>query len=202
PAAAPPQRHRDFVIEHASEEPTSPTLDAKGAPADIETFDGTLDFNAVAHNAAKADGIEVQEEVELKPQDLVVEGLAHTQYESGIFATPPGTAEPGDEPRIDLPLIMPDDLLESPAPPAPPAPAACCGRALRRRWRCGHGRAVTRRAGAHRDDGRVVSATGSSGGRPPRVPGAPGEAAGGQATTGTCCIAGGRRDGGGRRRNG
>ena len=124
PAAAPPQRHRDFVIEHASEEPTSPTLDAKGAPADIETFDGTLDFNAVAHNAAKADGIEVQEEVELKPQDLVVEGLAHTQYESGIFATPPGTAEPGDEPRIDLPLIMPDDLLESPAPPAPPAPAA------------------------------------------------------------------------------
>jgi len=221
PAAAPPQRHRDFVIEHASEEPTSPTLDAKGAPADIETFDGTLDFNAVAHNAAKADGIEVQEEVELKPQDLVVEGLAHTQYESGIFATPPGTAEPGDEPRIDLPLIMPDDLLQPPAPPAPPAPAApapaaqrapavaeaagavaCCGRALRRRWRCGHGRAVTRRAGAHRDDGRVVSATGSSGGRPPRVPGAPGEAAGGQATTGTCCIAGGRRDGGRRRRNG
>ena len=124
PAAARPQRHRDFVIEHASEEPTSPTLDVKGAPADIETFDGTLDFNAAAHNAAKADGIEVQEEVELKPQDLVVEGLAHTQYESGIFAAPPGTAEPGDEPRIDLPLIMPDDLLEPPAPPAPPPPPA------------------------------------------------------------------------------
>ena len=122
-AASPlPPPHQDLVIEHAPEEPTSPTLDVKGAPADIETFDGTLDFNAVAHSAAKADGIEVQEEVELKPQDLVVEGLAHTQYESGIFATPPGTAEPGDEPRIDLPLIMPDDLLESPAPPAPPAP--------------------------------------------------------------------------------
>ncbi len=122
-AASPlPPPHQDLVIEHAPEEPTSPTLDVKGAPADIETFDGTLDFNAVAHNAAKADGIEVQEEVELRPQDLVVEGLAHTQYESGIFATPPGTAEPGDEPKIDLPLIMPDDLLEAPAPPAPPAP--------------------------------------------------------------------------------
>ncbi len=78
-AASPlPPPHLDLVIEHAPEEPTSPTLDVKGAPADIETFDGTLDFNAVAHSAAKADGIEVQEEVELKPQDLVVEGLAHT----------------------------------------------------------------------------------------------------------------------------
>src|SRR5882724_7074116 len=47
PEAAPPQPHRDLVIEHASEEPASPSLDVKGAPADIETFDGTLDFNAV-----------------------------------------------------------------------------------------------------------------------------------------------------------
>src|SRR2546427_117055 len=62
-AARPPQRNRDLLIEHASEEPTSPRLDVKGTPADIETFDGTLDFNAVAHSAAKADGIEVQEEV-------------------------------------------------------------------------------------------------------------------------------------------
>src|SRR5206468_2463593 len=82
-----------LALEHASEEPTSPRLDVKGTPADIETFDGTLDFNAVAHSAAKADGIEVQEEVVLKPQDLVVEGLAHTQFESGIFAMPPEAAE-------------------------------------------------------------------------------------------------------------
>src|SRR5207244_3334609 len=83
---------------------------------------------AVAHSAAKADGIEVQEEVELKPQDLVVEGLAHTQYEGGMFGTPSETAE--DEPTIDLPLIMPDDVSEAMsifAPPdiseeAPPAP--------------------------------------------------------------------------------
>jgi tetratricopeptide (TPR) repeat protein len=123
PEAAPPQPHRDLVIEHGSEEPTSPSLDVKGAPADIETFDGTLDFNAVAHSAAKADGIEVQEEVELKPQDLVVEGLAHTQYETGFFGTPPDTAEQDDEPRIDLPLIMPDDGLEA-APPEPAEPRA------------------------------------------------------------------------------
>ena len=127
-AARPPQRNRDLVIEHAPEEPTSPRLDVKGTPADIETFDGTLDFNAVAHSAAKADGIEVQEEVVLKPQDLVVEGLAHTQFESGIFAMPPEAAE--DEPKIDLPLIMPDDGLDAaPAPPvvaetAPPFAAA------------------------------------------------------------------------------
>src|SRR6266704_4088633 len=96
-AARPPQRNRDLVIEHAPEEPTSPRLDVKGTPTDIETFDGTLDFNAVAHSTAKADGIEVQEEVVLKPQDLVVEGLAHTQFESGIFAMPPEGSESEDE---------------------------------------------------------------------------------------------------------
>ena len=128
----PPPPQRDLVIEHASEEPTAPSLTVKGTPADIETFDGTLDFNAVAHSAAKADGIEVQEEVELKPQDLVVEGLAQTQYET-FFNAPPDT-EQDDGPKIDLPLIMPDDILEglSPEPPtvsedapqAPPSPAA------------------------------------------------------------------------------
>ncbi|PYO93877.1 MAG: hypothetical protein DMD60_15135, partial [Gemmatimonadetes bacterium] len=95
----------------------------KGAPADIETFDGTLDFNAVAHSAAKADGIEVQEEVELKPQDLVVEGLAHSQYDSGLFGTPPDTGGGlEDEPKIDLPLIMPDDMGGA-LPPEPPVVA-------------------------------------------------------------------------------
>ena len=127
-AAAPFQPLRGLVIDHASEEPTSPKLDVKGAPADIETFDGTLDFNAVAHSAAKADGIEVQEEVELKPQDLVVEGLAHTQYESGLFGAPPDPAAPEDEPTIDLPLIMPDDVAEA-ALPAPPFPAPAAQRA-------------------------------------------------------------------------
>ena len=116
--------HSDLVIEHASDEPASPTLDVKGTPADIETFDGTLDFNAVAHSAAKADGIEVQEEVELRPQDLVVEGLAHTQYEAGLLGTPPDTVEQDDEPKIDLPLIMPDDVAEAAPPTAPTPPVA------------------------------------------------------------------------------
>jgi len=125
--------HSDLVIEHAPDEPASPTLDVRGTPADIETFDGTLDFNAVAHSAAKADGIEVQEEVELKPQDLVVEGLAHTQFEAGFIGTAPDTVERDDEPRIDLPLIMPDDVAQAeeatPAPPSPPAAAPAAQRA-------------------------------------------------------------------------
>ena len=145
PAPAPPApaaAQSDFVVEHASDAPTSPTLDAKGTPSDIETFDGTIDFNALAHDAARADGIEVQEEVELKPQDLVVEGLAHTQYESGSFARPTDAELDEGFAKIDLPLIMPDDVPEAipaapprvsdvartppapaPAPPPPPPPA-------------------------------------------------------------------------------
>jgi tetratricopeptide (TPR) repeat protein len=116
-----PAVHPDFVIERESEAPPPPALDVKGAPADIETFDGTLDFNAMAHDAARSAGLEVHEEVEFKPQDLVVEGLAHTQYESGLFAAPPDTASPEDEPKIDLPLIMPDDLAPLAADEAAPA---------------------------------------------------------------------------------
>jgi tetratricopeptide (TPR) repeat protein len=130
PAAARPAAHQDFVVEHASEEPPSTRLDTKGAPADIETFDGTIDFNAVAREQARADGIEVQEEIELKPQDLVVEGLAHTQFEAVFGAAADATAPEEDLPTIDLPLIMPDDVgaMEPAAPPSPaappPAPAA------------------------------------------------------------------------------
>ena len=119
----------EFVVEHTSEEPVSPHLESAQPAGDIETFDGTLDFNAAAHDAAKAEGLEVQEEVKLKPQDLVVEGLAATQYESGTFAAPPERAaappepEP-DLPNVDLPLIMPEDLApprESAAASAAPA---------------------------------------------------------------------------------
>ncbi|HEY6159434.1 MAG TPA: tetratricopeptide repeat protein [Gemmatimonadales bacterium] len=109
-------------MEHESEARVADAVPTKSAPpaGEIETYDGTLDFNTVAHDAAKAEGLEVQEEVELKPQDLVVEGLAHTQYES-VQAPPPGVPEPEDElPTIDLPLIMPDDVRGA----APPAAAA------------------------------------------------------------------------------
>ena len=131
PDAAPRPRP-DLLIEHHSEERTSTTLDARGTPKDLETFDGTMDLNAVGRDKARADGIEVQEEVELTPQDLVVEGLAHTQFET-LFATPPEpTGSQDDLPTIDLPLIMPDEEPAAPAPAAgsvgatvpPPPPAA------------------------------------------------------------------------------
>ena len=116
-AAAPPRSEppppAELLVEHASE-PEPPDLNVSAAPHDIETFDGTLDFNAAAHNAARADGIEVQEDVVLEAQNLEVEGLAHTQYESGVFTPPPEAAELEESfPKIDLPLIMPDDVPEA-----------------------------------------------------------------------------------------
>src|SRR5207247_966866 len=101
-----------------------PPLEVTPPTGDIETFDGTLDFNAVAHDAAKAEGLEVQEEVAIKPQELEVEGLAATQYESGRFAArADATPEPEpDMPTVDLPLIMPEDVApRSPSPPQLPA---------------------------------------------------------------------------------
>jgi tetratricopeptide (TPR) repeat protein len=127
PPRPPPPPQPDFVVEHVSEAPAPPVLEPSAAPSDIETFDGTLDFNALAHDAARADGLEVQEEVELKPQDLTVEGLARSQYESGQFAMPPEAVEAdGGGATVDLPLIMPDDLGPPFAPPptAPPEPPA------------------------------------------------------------------------------
>ena len=101
----------DFRVEHVSEEPSAPDASVAGRRADIETFDGTLDLDSAAHDAAKAEGLEVQEDVVLTPQNMEVEGLAHTQYESGLFVPPPEAAPPEDDlPTIDLPLIMPDDV--------------------------------------------------------------------------------------------
>ncbi|HEX4574399.1 MAG TPA: tetratricopeptide repeat protein, partial [Gemmatimonadales bacterium] len=127
----------DFVVEHESEERENPELKAIGSPQDLETFDGTIDFNTAAHGSARADGLEVHEEIELKPQNLIVEGLAHTQYESIAPPPAPEAAEPEEDiGTIDLPLIMPDDVTPAhvaapspraewaspPPPPPPPAP--------------------------------------------------------------------------------
>jgi len=130
----------DFVVEHTSVQPVTPAAPAPAPAGDLETFDGTLDFNAVAHDAAKAEGLEVQEEVVLKPSDVVVEGLARTQYEgSGIFkldpsaspgraAPPPPRRPPRPEPEedelptVDLPLILPEDVAPRPAPARRPTP--------------------------------------------------------------------------------
>jgi len=138
----------DFAIEH--EEKVETTLKTRpsasgGAPSpDVENLEQPISFNPSAHAAAKADGLEVQEDVELNAQEIEqveIEGLARTQYEgSGMFKLdapePTGAGPELDEslPQVDLPLIMPDDEMKRPAPPppaprAPPAPPAPPARA-------------------------------------------------------------------------
>ena len=136
----------DFAVEH--EEPESVELGKSSRPStaapEVENFENPISFNPHAHAAAKAEGLEVQEDVELNPQQIEqveIEGLARTQYEgSGMFkldaqepAQPPGIAPDFDEalPQVDLPLIMPDEIQaprsraqQPPAPPPPPQPPA------------------------------------------------------------------------------
>ena len=125
-----------LVVEHTAVSDT-PTVAADTKPSpDVETFDGSLDFNAAAHAAAKAEGLEVQEDVELNSQQIEqvdVIGLARTQYEgSGMFKLDipspevrPPVPELVDEamPPVDLPLILPDDVPQAQAPAAPRRPA-------------------------------------------------------------------------------
>jgi tetratricopeptide (TPR) repeat protein len=127
-------------LERASGETTIPLAAATAPPSDLETFDG-VQLNS-ANDTAKAEGLELQEEVELKSartDAAPVEGLARTQYEgSGMFKVdasalspdaPPPPSEPElldeDMPTVDLPLIMPDDVTAPPprrGPPPRPAP--------------------------------------------------------------------------------
>jgi tetratricopeptide (TPR) repeat protein len=119
----------ELVVEHVSEPVSEPPAAAAAGGGEIETFDGTIDFDVAAHAAAKAEGLEVQEEVELEPQVQRIEGLAATPYESAEFvpappAPPAPPAEPEDElPAVDLPLIMPDDGVVSAAVREPPSGA-------------------------------------------------------------------------------
>ncbi|HEV8401163.1 MAG TPA: tetratricopeptide repeat protein [Gemmatimonadales bacterium] len=126
----------DFEVEHETPESVAPLEAAPSRSPDVETFEGGLDFNAAAHAAAKAEGLEVQEDVELNSQQFEqvdVIGLSRTQYEgSGMFKL--DTPEPADAPtplpeltddampQVDLPLIMPDDMPAAEAPPPAPAP--------------------------------------------------------------------------------
>ncbi len=145
----------------SSASPVAPT-DAPPGLADLETFDGTMRVEPGV--TAGTEGIELQEEVKLTPANLVIEGLARTQYEgSGVFkvdgsgaaeslAAPDGAAQAPDPvqadgnstrasgaqvvpvadealedlPVVDLPLIMPDDVVRPSrrARPTPPPPAA------------------------------------------------------------------------------
>jgi tetratricopeptide (TPR) repeat protein len=137
-AATTPMTKPDFEVEHEA------AVDSKLAAApsgDVENFENPISFNPNAHAAAKADGLEVQEDVELNPQQIEqveVEGLARTQYEgSGMFkldapepAAGRGAHAPPDLdealPQVDLPLIMPDEEAGAPPPraAAPPPPLA------------------------------------------------------------------------------
>jgi len=126
------------VVEQLSEPPQP----VSQPPGELEVYDGTLDLSSVANQTARADGIELQEEVDLKPSPIAIEGLARTQYEgSGVFKVDApadaGTEPPAEEdlPIVDLPLIMPEDPLPPsqrpvaaaatfapPPPPPPPTP--------------------------------------------------------------------------------
>lgn len=126
-AATTPMDSPDFELERASE-PPSPTA-ASGGGGEIEVFDGTIDFNAVAQEAAPPEGIQLEEPLEAEPEPGVVEGLARTQYEgSGLFRVDEeAVASAGDaqgdratSPMTDLPLIMPEDV--GPAPELEPGP--------------------------------------------------------------------------------
>ena len=128
----------DFAVDNETPEPITLTpADKSSAPSgDIENYESPISFNPNAHAAARAEGLEVQEDVELNAQQIEqvdIEGLARTQYEgSGMFKLDaPGPSETTlppdlDEglPAVDLPLIMPDDVSApaAKAPPTPPVP--------------------------------------------------------------------------------
>jgi len=138
-AATAPMAKPDFAVDHETPEPVTltPAASSSAPSPDIENFENPISFNPNAHAAAKADGLEVQEDVELNAQQIEqveIEGLARTQYEgSGMFkldAPERPSSQDGPDldealPQVDLPLIMPDDEMRPKAkPPAPPPPAA------------------------------------------------------------------------------
>ena len=119
-----PMKKPEFELERASSAEVAPLVAAEQKSSDLEVFDGSLNANPDAHSAAKAEGLEVEEDVELKPDAVALEGLARTQYEgSGMFKVEAAPAEE-DLPQVDLPLIMPEDVEPAPRPkpPAPPPP--------------------------------------------------------------------------------
>ena len=116
-----PMKKLEFEVERASSAEVAPLTAAKQTPSDIEVFDGSLNANPGAHAAAKAEGLEVEEDVELKAAPAALEGLARTQYEgSGVFKADAAPDE--DMPQVDLPLIMPEDVEPAPRPKPPPPP--------------------------------------------------------------------------------
>jgi tetratricopeptide (TPR) repeat protein len=120
----------DVILDPDPVQPADLVVTAGETPSDFEVFDGTVDFSSVANSTAKADGIEIHEEIVLQPSEIVVEGLARTQYEgSGVFKLDVKQEAEEDLATVDLPLIMPDaedvtGLQEEAALASPPAPAS------------------------------------------------------------------------------
>ena len=118
----------EFEVERTSEPP--PASATELPPGELETYDGTVDFKAVAADAQLPDGIQIEEPgaltSEAEVETIEIEGLARTQYEgSGMFKVdqiepqPPGRAtealeERPTSPMTDLPLILPDDVESLP----------------------------------------------------------------------------------------
>ncbi len=119
----------EFEVERTSEPP--PPSVTERPPGELETYDGTVDFSAVASDALATDGIQLEEPAapEVEIELIAIEGLARTQYEgSGLFkldrGEPESPGEPEDAPEAlaeretgpmtDLPLILPEDVT-SPA---------------------------------------------------------------------------------------
>ncbi|MGH7612643.1 MAG: hypothetical protein ACREMW_01195 [Gemmatimonadales bacterium] len=143
----------EFEVERTSEPPPTPVPER--LVGEIETYDGSVDFQAVASDALVPDGIQVEQPgaPEAEIERIEIEGLARTQYEgSGLFkadlpepepsgepeGVPEALAERTTSPMTDLPLILPEDVA-APASrsygtvahaehePTPPASAATHG---------------------------------------------------------------------------
>lgn len=113
----------------SSDEPLIGERAPGGESEGIETYDG-IDFGGAA--PVVTDGIVAEEPPAVEPEQVVVEGLARSQYEgSGLFkidsslveesGIPEPPLEP-DGPHVDLPLIMPDDVSSRPAGLLAPPP--------------------------------------------------------------------------------
>ena len=115
----------EFEVERTSEPP--PPSVTERLPGELETYDGSVDFHAVASDAVVTDGIQLEEPAapEVEIERIEIEGLARTQYEgSGLFKMDQGEPEPPGEPvdasealverrtspMADLPLILPEDV--------------------------------------------------------------------------------------------
>src|SRR5206468_6351087 len=112
--ATSPMTKPDFAVEHEKPEPV--VLGTGSRPSttapEVENFENPISFNPNAHAAAKAEGLEVQEDVELNAQQIEqveIDGLARTQYEgTGMFKLdPPGPAESGGSTPLDLDETLP-----------------------------------------------------------------------------------------------